>query len=205
MAYLLSQADNDVIHATTHGLINNDDLGFLRERMSSTMRTMGNFASKYLNEAREKLEKFDLGRLRDRVEVMRDRFGRRWDEDRILEVVDLGGFQNAKPTMRKYIMAEPRTRRLYHQGRLDGYGSLYQDDEPDCVGREHTAYREVMQGASVGDEEEDRFVTYLGLETEEGHPLSHVERTAVRRTWAEQKAILDRGKQDPTSPLRKTL
>lgn len=205
MAYLLSQDDSDVIHATTHGMINREDLGFLRERMSATMRTVGSFASKYLTEARDKLEAFDLGRLRDRVEVMRDRFGKRWDEDRILEVVDLSGFQNAKPTMRKYIMAEPRTRRLYHQGRLDGYGSLYVDDAPDCVGREHTAYREVMQGAFVGDEEEDRFVTYMGLETEEGQPLSHVEREAIRRTWAEQRALLDRGTQDPTSPLRKTL
>lgn len=205
MAYLLSQADNDVIHATTHGLISREDLGFLRDRMSSTVRTMGSFASKYLSEARDKLEKFDLGRLMDRVEIMRDRFGRRWDEDRILEIVDLSGFQNAKPTMRKYIMAEPRTRRLYHQGRLDGFGNMYVDDAPDCVGREHTAYREVMQGAFVGDEEEDRFITYLGLETEEGQPLSHTERVAIRRTWVEQRELLNRGKQDPTSPLRKTL
>lgn len=205
MAYLLAEADDDVIHATTHGMINREDLGFLRERMSSTLRSVGSFASKYLTEASERLANFDLGNLRRRVEVMRDRFGRRWDEDRIIQPVNLADFQQAKPTMRKYIMAEPRTRRLYHQGRLDGFANMYIDEEPGCVGRDHSVYREVMNGASVGDETEDRFVTYLAVDDSEGQPLEHEERLVIRRTWAEQCAILDRGKQDPTSPLRKTL
>lgn len=207
MAYLVTNVDDDLIHATTHGIMSRDDLEFLRERVDQAQRSASGFVRKYLDVAKDSLARFDFGRLKDRVESMRDRFGRRWDEDRVLSIVDLSGAQNAKPTMRRYIMAMPRVRQLWYQDRLDGYSGLYEDDCPGAIGRDHDTYREVMNGSYVeGEEGEDTFVTYLGVVDDHGDSnLTHLQREAVRRTWNEISAMLDRGGQDPTSPLRKTL
>lgn len=207
MAYLVSTQDDDVIHATTHGIMSRGDLEYLRERVDMAVRSASGVAARYLNAARDSLARFDFSRLRDSVESMRDRFGRRWDEDRVTPLLDISSQQQAKPTMRGYIMAEPRTRRLYYQGRLDGYSGLYEDDDVGAVGRRHYRYREVMNGSYVEEvEDEDRFVTYPEVMSEHGDAeLTKTGKDAVRRTWAEQVEYLERGKQDPTSPLRKTL
>lgn len=207
MAYLVSTDDDDVIHATTHGIMSRGDLSFLRERIDSAVRSASGVAARYLNAARDSLARFDFSRLRDNVESMRDRFGRRWDEDRILPLTDLPSLQHAKPTMRQYVMAEPRTRQLYYQNRLDGYGDLYEDDDVGAIGRAHSTYREVMNGSYVDEvEDEDRFVTYLDALDEYGETtLSKTKRDAIRRTWEVQRELLDKGKQDFTSTLRKTL
>lgn len=207
MAFMVDTDDGDVIHATTHGLMSRSDLGFLRDRMDTAVRTASGTARRYLEAARDKLASFDLGRMRDVVEGMRDRFGKRWDHDRVAPLLSLVDIQNAKPTMRRYMMAEPRVRQLWYQGRCDGYGELYQDDEPGAIGRTHSVYREVMNGSYVENEEgEDQFVTYLGVVDEHGDSeLTMIGRQMVRRSWAELREILDRGGQDPTSPLRKNL
>jgi hypothetical protein len=207
MAYIVS-ADDDVIHAATHGIMDREDLSFLRDRMDSAMRSAGNYASSFLKEASTRLANFDLGKLRDRVSGLRDRFGKRWDDDRIVLLSTLTEIQNAKSRMRRYTMAEPRTRRLFQQGRLEGYGKLYEDEEPSAIGRDHTPYREVMNGAYDGSvEDEDRYTTYLEVADEYGdQPLSFDERTSVRHgTWAAQRGFLDEGKQDPVSPIKNTL
>lgn len=207
MAYIVS-ADDDVIHASTHGIMDRDDLSFLRDRMDTAMKSAGGYASSFLKAASDKLANFDLGRLRDRVEGLRERFGKRWDDDRIQLLSSISEIQNAKSKMRRYTMAEPRTRLLWQQGRLDCYGDLYEDEEPGSIGREHTAYREVMNGAYVSDvEDEDRYVTYLGIADEHGdQPLSFDEKTSIRHgTWAAQRGFLDEGKQSPISPVKSTM
>lgn len=208
MAYIVS-ADDDVIHAATHGIMDRDDLSFLRDRMDSAMSSAGGYASSFLKAASEKLANFDLGRLRDRVSGLRDRFGKRWDDDRIVLLATRRDIQNAHPKMRRYVMAEPRTRLLWQQGRLEGYGELYQDDEVGSIGREHTAYREVMNGAYVSEDipDEDHYVTYLLVQDEHGdEPLTFNEKEMTRHgTWAAQRGFLDEGKQDPLSPIGNTM
>lgn len=207
MAFLVEVDNEDVIHATTHGIISRSDLSFLRERMDTSFRTATGNARRYLEVARDKLASFDFGKLRDSVEGMRDRFGKRWDQDRVAFLPGLVDLRNAKPTMRNYIMADTRIRLLYQQGRCEGYGDGYVDDEVGAIGRDHSTYREVMNGSySEGSEGEDTFVTYLGIVDEHGDSnLSHDGKQLIRRTWAELRAILDMGVFDPTSAKGKTL
>lgn len=207
MAYIVSDGDADVIHASTHGMMSRNDLEFFRDRVDKVARSAGNFASRYLNRAKEALDNFDFSSIRDRVEGMRNRFGRRWDEDRILPLVDLGDFQDAKPMNRAVVMAFPRYRKLWYEGRADGYDGLYEDDERDSIGREHDMYREIYNGVYVeGEEGEDTFVTYLGVVDEYGDAkFNIVEKDDARWTHRTLEEILNRGKQDPGSPTRKTL
>lgn len=207
MAYIVSDGDADVIHASTHGMMSRNDLEFFRDRVDKVARSAGNFASRYLNRAKEALDNFDFSSIRDRVEGMRNRFGRRWDEDRILPLVDLGDFQNAKPMNRAVVMAFPRYRKLWYEGRADGYDGLYEDDERNSIGRDHDMYREIYNGSHVeGEEGEDTFVTYFGVVDEYGDAkFNIVEKDDARWTHRTLDEILNRGKQDPGSPTRKTL
>jgi len=207
MAYLVTTGDDDAIHALTHGLMSREDLSYLRERVDSAVRTATGAAARYLEAARESIVQFDFGRLRDNVDNLRERFGRRWDQDRVRPLIELADLQHAKPTMRRLVMAHIRTRTLWQQGRLDGYEGLYEDDDVGVVGRRHEAYREVMHGSFVeNDEGEDRFITYMGVEDENGEvELTGIGRKMVRQTWDFQDECIERGGQDFSSPLRKTF
>lgn len=208
MAYILSDGDADVIHATTHGMMSRNDLDFFRDRIERTVRSAGSFASRYLQRAKDALDNFDFTSIRDRVEGMRDRFGKRWDEDRILPLVDLGDFQNAKSRNREIVMAFPRYRKLWYDGRADGYDGLYVDEERNSIGREHETYREIYNGSYAESAEgEDTFVTYLGVADERTgvERFSQTEKDHARDTHITLDELLNRGKQDPGSPTRKTL
>lgn len=207
MAYLITGVDEDVVHASTHGMLTRDDLAFLRERASSIVRTGGEYVSRFLRTAKERLDRFDFNLMRDRVERLSDRSQKRWDDDVIKDLLTIQDIQNAKSMMREYIMAEPRLRSLYHKGLADGFGELYIDENPGVVGRAHKTYRDVMIGAfddTVVDEE--RWITYLDALSDDGEcELSCLSRNKVRRTWAEIRNLLDEGGVDPSSVLGKIL
>lgn len=206
MAYIMDTDDNDVIHATTHGIMSRSDLNFLRDRMDRAVRSAGSMASDYLKVAREKLENFDLNRLRDKVEAMQNRFDTVWNEDRIMDLFEIKEFQQAKSNMRPYLMAEPTYRKLFHEGRADGFGDLYIDDEPGKIGRDHTKYREIYNGSHQEVDGEDQFVSYLDVIDEHGDAdLNFEKKISLRWTLAELKEHTRRGKQDPLSPLKKTF
>ncbi len=207
MAYIVTDGDADVIHSSTHGMMSRRDLEFFRDRVENTVRSAGSFASRYLQRAKDALDNFDFSGIRDRVEGMRNRFGKRWDEDRILPLVDLSDFQDAKPRNRAIVMAHPRYRKLWYEGRADGYDGLYLDDERDSIGRDHDMYREIYNGAHVeGEEGEDTFVTYMGVVNEYGDAeFNQDQKDSARDTHRTLDEILNRGRQDPGSPTRKTL
>lgn len=207
MAYIVSDGDADVIHSSTHGMMSRRDLEFFRDRVDQTMRNAGTYASRYLQRAKDVLDNFDFSGIRDRVEGMRNRFGKRWDEDRILPLVDLSDFQDAKPRNRAIVMAHPRYRKLWYEGRADGYDGLYLDDERDSIGREHDMYREIYNGSHVeGEEGEDTFVTYMGVVNEYGEAeFNKDQKDIAQDTHRTLDEILNRGRQDPCSPTRKTL
>lgn len=206
MAYLMDTDDRDVIHAATHGMLSRNDLNFLRDRMTRVMARAGSGASDYLTKASEKLMSFNLGAMRDKVESFRDRFEVSWKDDRIVSMFNMRDVQQAKRKNRRYIMADPRIKRLYEEGRIDGYGKLYTNEEPGQYGRDNDAYREYMQGAHEHVDGEDRFTTYLELVDEDATgPLRFEERIIVRDNISTVHEMLDAGKQDPTSPLKKTL
>lgn len=199
--------DADLIRTSSHGMMSREDLRFFRDRMDTAIRSAGAGASEYLRSAYDNLASFNLDRLRDRVEAMRDRFTKRWDEDRVCRLPSISDFQNAKPSNRRYIMAIPRLRALWQAGRCDGFDGLYDDEEPGAIGRNHTPYREMMNGSYVEEnEDEDTFVTYFGVEDDEGEqPLTGARRQDLRVNMRTMEEILNRGTQDPTSVKRKTL
>lgn len=211
MAYLIdSSTDDRTLHASMHGLMSRVDFDYFRDQARNAYSNLGSFASSYIDRTRELFDNFDLGALRDGVNAVRDRFGKRWDEDRIRPLYDLVDLQQAKSQMRSLLMVNPRARRLYYEDKISGFNGDFHDEQPNVVeGREQNAYRNIMQGAYVGTEDEDRFVTYLDVledpDSVADFIYSHDERMIIRNAWEVFEQALDDGLQDPSSPHKNLL
>jgi len=207
MAYIIT-ADDDTLHAVTHGLMDRSDLSYLRARMQNALRSSGGVVSRFVARAKETLENINLSAMREKVETVMDRFTSRWDHDRIQEMHSIAQMRNAKPKMRKALMANPRYRALWQAGRAEGFGDLYQDDDVGAIGPTHVTFREIMNGSYISKvADEDHFVTYLGV-YDEGlgeEVYNKTEKDYIRNTCDRVNEILDEGRYDPHSPICNTL
>lgn len=201
MAYIVDDYDDNVMAATTHGMLSRDDMSFLKG-MSERLLGRGprEFTNKYLGHARDVLTNFDFDLVRRKVRSIRDRFVSRFDVDGIVTIDTIQSVQSARPQMRKYIMAAPRVRDLYRKGRIEGYGEHYEDSDPTRATKYHEAYREVNNGSYVGDDTTDAWMTHLEIADEYGDEnLSHMEKVIIRRGWTAISNWLDENDEDPTS------
>ncbi len=202
MAYIVTGSDDD-LHASMHGLVTRDDMSFVK-RLSDRISLKGprEAGSRYLEASRRIFENFDFNGMRNRVRNMRDRFMNKFDEDGITPILTIQDLQNAKPRMRRYMMALPRLRTLHSKGRIEGYGELYEDEDPQALDVQHAAYREANNGAYVPEDGEDRWITHLGVDDENGfEELTHYEKVLVRQGWEAVNSYLDENDEDPTSSL----
>lgn len=201
MAYIVDEYDDDVMHASTHGMVSREDMSFLKG-MSERLLGRGprEFTNRYLGYARDTLERFDFDLVRRKVSAIRDRYKRRFNVDDITLLSTIQDVQSARPQMRKYIMASPRIRDLYQKGRIEGYGDLYEDLDPTVKTAQYEPYREVNNGSYVGDDEHDAWITHLEVADEYGDEnLSHMEKVIIRRGWKAISDWIDENGEDPTS------
>lgn len=203
----LVDCDEDVMHARTHGVMSSSDLSFFRERSERSMRESGHFRSAYAHESFEAIASFDLAGLRDRVEATNSRDEHRWYNNVIRQLDDLYEIRNASSINRRYLMADSRIRLLHQQGRTDGYGDLYQDEDPLATALEHQANREIITGSYVEENEEhDTWRMCLGTDDENGDQIARFsQREIVRQNRRRAHELLDLGGLDPFSPLGKSL
>lgn len=207
MAYLIDADTCDrTLHATTHGMLSRSDVGFFRDRVARSVKFAGAYVSSYLEDAKELIDNFDFGTLRDKVDAVRDRYGKRWDEDRIMRLTSIADLQQAKPQMQRWLMANTRVRKLFYNDMISGYNGKFFTEEAGLFDRDLTDYRNVMQGAWVGNDEEDSFVTYFDqLDEDNDDLLSFNDREIIRDAWERMNAELDAGGQDPTSTTKAHL
>lgn len=122
-----------------------------------------------------------------------------WNSDEIQKILDIAAMQHAPPVMQRWIMAEPTTRKLYHEQRLDGYQGTYIDTNPGDIGEDHYDYRRVMNGIVVEDEDGAAYATTYYDDLLEEIELTIEEQTDIIQTWDAVKAAIRKGSEDPTS------
>lgn len=129
-----------------------------------------------------------------------------WGTDSIRILDDIGKMQWARPTMQRWILAEPFVRQRYHDQTIDGYSDSYVDPYPDDIGEDHYDYRRVMNGIVTEDPDGNySSTTYF----EDLHPddreLDIDEQADILITWEEVKAKIKEGREDPTSKWNSSL
>ena len=130
-----------------------------------------------------------------------------WMTDRIQPLTDVGQLQHAMPTMQRWVMAEPGTRKLYHQQRVEGYSDTYVDMDPGRVGRDHYDYRQATSGLLFVDETPDdegnygwHATTWAGGLREGDEGLTFADQVDIQDTWRKIRELRTSGcEEDPTS------
>lgn len=199
MAYLVDDYDPDVMNASTYGMVTREDMSFL-QRLNESIEPFRDMSSRYLRRSAEIFDKFDFEGIRNKLKTVSRRWGDRFGSDEITLLTSIKDLQGARPRMRKYAMAMPRLRKLYLQGRVEGFGELFEMEDRIEDTRLYKEYREVMNGSFVGNDEVDEYVTHLDVLDENGfEELSAIEKVIIRQGWAAISEWLDENDEDPTS------
>lgn len=117
--------------------------------------------------------------------------------DVIAPLLSMDDLQQAKPRMIQMIMSDQELRDRRRKGRIEGWGDLYEDPDPDREGIDHLDHALVHQGMWNRTEHYSEQYHYHDSRQE----LSFQEQVAVIDSIAATKALLSlHPMRDPTSP-----
>lgn len=130
-----------------------------------------------------------------------------WQLDGIVPLQNIDKFQQASPTMQRWVMASVDVRREYHAQRCDGYSGSYVDFEPGKIGEEHYDYRRATNGIYLDNKHDQGSTATTWMEDlyPGDNELSFADQMDIEETWHYAKMhILNRG-DDPTSKENNSL
>ena len=133
-----------------------------------------------------------------KVRALKRQIGHLWQTDVIRPIVSIEDCCTAPPTMRRWLMAEPYIRRMYHGGQIDGYSQSYYDFHGKVSGEDHYDYRRVTEGLIEVDE--DGYESYASYfdDVVEGDVLEIEEQVDIVTGWTFLVSSVKEGI-DPTS------
>lgn len=177
-------------------------LQFLQHHNQQFFSNLNDAGRQFVDAARAFYDQMGLAYGADQLRALGRTVAGMWQTDEIRVLRTLEEFQNAPPVMRRWIMAEPTVRALYHQQRVDGYTNHYVDYFTQDVGEDHYDYRMAMNGVVVEDEEGNgwKVRTYYEDLIQGDQKLSMIERSDIQTTWEHLRDFIAMTKDDPTSP-----
>ncbi len=113
-------------------------------------------------------------------------------ENFIMELRTFEELQNANLTMQRWVMADPFIRELYLEQNIDGYSDTYLNTSDKYVGPKDYHYQLAMSGVpvEVGDGKTITYFYHAEEDLREGdRKLSHHDKIAIQRTWANARHI----------------
>lgn len=185
-----------MVYGKANAAFQNFSKGFA-DTFNQTLQGMSNGFASFVTDLSDRFEKFGtFGQL----SAMASRADNIFQEDVISTMSSLEAMQNAKPIMRRFIMANPTVRELFHKDRCFGYGEDYVDNHPGTLGEDHYDYRRVMdEVVFINDDDVFEVVNY-GEELEEDEiELNIIEKRDIINTWEWCEYHMDKGN-DVTDP-----
>ena len=139
--------------------------------------------------------------FRDIADSLTTRITSMWKGDRIRPLHTAHELAAAPPMMRRWVMAEPTVRKLYHEQACDGYSDTYVDVEPNAIGMDHRDYRNVTHGIiNVNEDGSEHAVVYHSdMDDDEYVELTLANKVDILTTWTAVKRAVDEATIDPTS------
>lgn len=115
---------------------------------------------------------------------------------------DLNSFeelQKANTTMQRWVMAEPRVKKLYLEQNLDGYNGQYNNISGDTYGEDDYDYRRATNGMVLENEEGESYYNQYFEDLMDGdRELDFHEKVAIMNTWDTIRGIMSRSTYDFT-------
>ena len=118
--------------------------------------------------------------------------------DAVRQLLDVGSFQHAAPTMQRLRMASPLLRRMKRARQIEGWQGSWVDNNVNAIGDTDHSYRQIYDGVAV--KEGDRVVsTTYAMSLQDSRQFSKHERSEVRLSMYNMCKIIEEGDDDPTS------
>ena len=194
-------ADDNVFRALAYGAPRSDDRDYLRDHIENAAVRLGRSAGAFIERARERFNSFDLRALDRKLDAVKRKVRHAFDDDDIAPMSRIGEFQQAGINRQRWLMANPKARRLVHQDRMFGWRDTYVDVEPGRFADDHRDYRQVVNGIARTNEEGHRiFEQFFDVYDEDmREELKFVDQTTILDSlWTNFEAIIAQGKDDPS-------
>lgn len=185
-----------IVYARPH----ENTIQFLQNHNQQFYQGLNDAGRQFMDAARSFYDQMGLTYGTRQLEALSRTVEGMWQSDSIRELKSLDELQNAPPAMRRWIMAQPDLRKLYHQQRVDGYINQYVDYFPNDVGEAHYDYRRATNGVVMENDDGSWHARTHFEELLPGdQPLTKLERADIQGTWEYVLAVLTTGQDDPTS------
>lgn len=109
----------------------------------------------------------------------------------IVPLESIDELRGAQPAMQRYLMANPETRQMYFDQRIDGYSDSYVNVHGKTIGDDHYDYRRVQQGMVVINEDKEGEPDWVSVQYVEDllpgdRELLMDEQIDIQRAWSWQ-------------------
>lgn len=181
-------ADSETAMSALFGRQSNALQDMLQTNVQRFSDYVGPSANGIVDRVKSRFHDYTHGYIARQVENIRNTINYAWQSDVVRPLETLSDVQHAPSAMRRFIMAEPQTRALYHQQRCEGYGEDYVDAQPGKRGVKHYDYRVATNGVIMSekdDNDETQYVVRQFFEREsEAYTLTLREKASIQHTWA---------------------
>lgn len=173
----------------------------LSQDLGATMTDMGN---RFVERAKELYEKaYDSKAIQAARATLRAVKGL-FHPNAIVPLESIDELRGAQPAMQRYLMANPETRQMYFDQRIDGYSDSYVNIHGKAIGDDHYDYRRVQQGMVTfnddkPEEPEWSSVTYCEDLLHGDRELVMEEQLDIQRAWTWQDLYHKMQHQDSTN------
>lgn len=201
-------ADDMEFGAMHYGLPRSEDRAAIRRRLENTARSYGMAGSEMYDRAMSRFNSFDFEKIERKLDSLKRRITHLFDNDEIRPMSKIGEFQQAGPDQQRWIMANPRAKRLHEKDMINGYKGSYKSRYPGRIGDDDPDYQQVMHGLFNFDKDGNAVSTqYLHLLDDDGRTeLTMGQQTTIRDSlWENFSAILDLGQDDPSDKDNSSL
>jgi hypothetical protein len=199
---------DDAFDAAVYGEMHPGTIDFLRREsmVFDSFTGLSDKAREFQQAVNEQVQRFNSSSFMRTARAVVRKVSNIWRSDEILPMCNIGEFQQAKPLMQRYIMAEPTIREMYNEQRCDGYSETYKDAEPGKVGYAHYDYRRATNAVYFKHDKDKPMESITYYETMRGNDreLHFEELQDIHQTWRNLKPMCF-GKEDPTSPYNESL
>jgi len=200
--------DYDTFGSLVHGIPTPSAIEYIQNEFNKGSQVLQNLSSTIWEGAQNMYNSYISEAALQKAKGAFRKLQHVWDMDIITDMMRIDQFQQAKPIMQRWIMAEPTTRSLYHNNLLDGYSDRYVDYSPGQVGEEHYDYRRVMDGIVVLNEDDNQpwvATTFMDELLPDDGDLSLEEQSGILETWKHLVYHIRQKDEDPTSPFNSKM
>ena len=177
-----------VLYGSKAGVLNN----YLMRQMQSLAPAFNDFSTRIYNSIQSSYnfinDKLTQYGLMNQLEAQ----GIQALDNYYQDLTSFTQLQEANLTMQRWVMADPFIRELYLEQNIDGYSDTYLNTSDKYVGPKDYHYQLAMSGVpvEVGDGKTITYFYHAEEDLREGdRKLSHHDKIAIQRTWANARHI----------------